>query len=39
MPCEGDEHAHRHVELAQLGGAAEVRQIEMKQQASACAPS
>src|SRR5512133_3034189 len=28
MPCEGNERAHRYVELAQLGGAAEVRQID-----------
>jgi hypothetical protein len=28
MPCEGDERAYRHVEVAQLGGAAEVRQID-----------
>ena len=28
MPLEGDQRAHRHVELAQLVGAAEIRQID-----------
>src|SRR5262249_61894534 len=28
VPFEADERAHRHVELAQLGGAAEVGQID-----------
>jgi hypothetical protein len=28
MPCERNERAHRHVELAQLGGAPKVRQID-----------
>jgi len=39
MTLEADQRAHRHLELAQLVGAAEIGRSMMKQAASTCAPS